>query len=231
MNSHQDTAEPVPFATQLAVFPFLAAVEGSMRKSGDVSGLRITIHRVMSREGVGYLQQICGYITEDGVDWGKAGRTFPVNEGIMGAAYETGHIWRTRRFPDSGVLTPLMQADMNRTGDRHDPKKVGISYLAIPFLGPEREAILILYAECMQLNFFADDELIRNVVAMCKGFCKLFDWFQQAQPFHSLRNFPKPKGKPVRGTRTLYASIQEKIDIEPPRFSTLPSFNYEAVAA
>jgi len=45
--------EPVPPAWQLAVLPFLAAVDGYLREEGVVSGLRITVHRAMSREGQG----------------------------------------------------------------------------------------------------------------------------------------------------------------------------------
>jgi hypothetical protein len=60
--------EPVPPASQLTVLPFLAAVDGYLRDDGDVPGLRITVHRAMSREGKGYLQQVCAYLREDGGD-------------------------------------------------------------------------------------------------------------------------------------------------------------------
>ena len=53
--------EPVPPASQLAVLPFLAAVDGYLREDEDVPDLRITVHRAMSREGRGYLQQVCAY--------------------------------------------------------------------------------------------------------------------------------------------------------------------------
>ena len=56
--------EPVPPASQLAVLPFLAAVDGFLRKEAKQPGLRITLHRAMSREGEGYLQQVCGYIND-----------------------------------------------------------------------------------------------------------------------------------------------------------------------
>ena len=50
--------EPVPLVSQLAVLPFLSGVDGLLRENGEVAGLRITVHRVMSREGQGYLQQV-----------------------------------------------------------------------------------------------------------------------------------------------------------------------------
>jgi hypothetical protein len=66
---------------------------------------------------------------------------------------------------------------------------------------------------------------------MGRGFCKLFDWLQN-EPFLNLRNFPLQKGQPVEGQPTVYASVQEAVDnIEPPKFQSVPSFNYEAAAA
>src|SRR6516225_9267733 len=219
--------EPVPLVSQLAVLPFLAGVDGLLRESGEVPGLRITVHRVMSREGQGYLQQVCAYITDSGADWrGKVGRTFPVTEGIMGAAYEFGRVWRTKSFPTREALILVMHENMKRVGDTRDPNTVAIAYLAIPMLGPQGEVVLILYADCNKLNFFVDDQLIKHVVAMCKGFCKLFDWLQHDLPFPNLRNLPLEKGKPAREKETLYLSIQEQVEkIDPPKFKAVPFFN------
>jgi hypothetical protein len=222
--------EPVPAATQLAALPFLAAVDGLLRSPSDVPGLRITAHRAMSREGEGYLQQMCGYLRSEGVDLRGAGRTFPVNEGIRGAAHGSGHVWRTRSYPDRGELLADLSSDLETAGDKRSPEEVAESYLAVPFLGPSSEVVMILYADCRQFNFFADDERVRHVVEMCKGFCRLFDWLQKF-PFSNLRNFPLQKGTPVTGAQTLYPRIQEAIALSPPRFVEVPSFNYEAAAA
>lgn len=231
-NEIYNNPEPVPSASQLAVLPFLAAIDGFLREDGDVPGLRTTIHRVMSREDQGYLQQVCAYVNIDGADWrGKVGRTFAVNHGIMGAAYDTKQIWRTKHFSSRESLLPVMQKDMRQTGDSADPDKVGISYLAIPFLGPDRQPVLILYADCKELNFFTDDNRIKHVTAMCKGFCRLFDWLQR-DPFPNVRNYPLQRGQPVKGQSTLYGNMQECLKmIEPPQFKAVPSFNYEAAVA
>src|SRR4029077_15368292 len=107
---------------------------------------------------------------------------------------------------------------------------VAAAYLAIPFLGLQKQVVMVLYAECNELNFFADDERIRRVVAMSKGFCKLFDGLQK-DPFLNLRNFPLQKGTPITGIGGLY-SVQETVpSITPPTFAEVPSFNYEAAAA
>ena len=70
--------EPVPPASQLAVLPFLAAVDGYLREDGEVPGLRITVHRAMSREGHGYLQQVCAYqVREAATGEGKSDDFLP----------------------------------------------------------------------------------------------------------------------------------------------------------
>jgi hypothetical protein len=227
--------EPVPTATQLAVLPFVAAVDGLLRGTHDVPNLRITVHRVMSREGEGYLQQMCGYVGAGGVDFESMGRVFRVSHGIMGAAFSSGLIWRTRYYDDPAKLVLDLSEDMKNVGDTRPLDAVATSYLAIPFLGLEhdgkRDTILILYADCKEFNFFAHDERVRQIVEMGGGFCRLFDSLQRS-PFPNLRNFPLHKGTPASAAPTLYPKVQEPLNAPPPpQFSEVPSFNYEAAAA
>lgn len=147
------------------MLPFLAAVDGYLREDGDVPGLRITVQRAMSRKGRGYLQQVCAYLREAGGDWrGKVGRFFAVDTGIIGAAYENGRVWRTKRFQDVDELNEALAKD------KILPEAVARSWLAVPFLGPQDQVVLILYADCLQLNFFADDARAKRIVAMSRGF-------------------------------------------------------------
>jgi hypothetical protein len=223
--------EPVPSASQLALLPFAAAIEGFLRNDSDIPGLRLTLHRTMSREGNGYLQQVCAYLGGKEPEWrGQVGRLFAVTFGIMGAAYDAQKIYRTKKYQSLEELHRNLQKSMQKTGDDRKLTEVGLSYLAIPFLGPQDQVVLILYAECKQLNFFADDDRVRNIAAMCQGVCRLFDWLQ-GQPMPNLRNFPLLKGRPVTEPPTVYSLIQEAVDISPPRFTLVPSFNYEAAAA
>src|SRR5262249_21125172 len=130
--------EPVPAASQLAVLPLVAAVDGFLRQEGDIPGLRITIHRTMSREGndylQGYLQQVCAYLGQDEPEWkGQVGRILPVDIGIIGAAFKNHLIWRTKHYPCFHELRPDLQKDI---GDQKRPEDVACSFLAVPFLGP-----------------------------------------------------------------------------------------------
>jgi len=231
-NPFNNNPEPVPAASQLAVMPFLAAVEGFLNIGRAVPGLRITIHRTVNREGQLYLQQICGYVQKDRLDWqGKVGRTFPVSRGIMGAAFKDHHVWRTKKIASLTTLRSLLAKDIKKTKADDDPEKVAVSFLAVPLLGPSDEPVLILYADCNELNFFADNARVANVVAMGRGFCGMFDWMQ-VNPMLNLRNFPNQPGKFGAGKPTVYASVQESLtELQPPRFKSVVSFNYEAAAA
>jgi hypothetical protein len=220
--------EPVPAASQFAIMPFLSAIEGLLDDRTNVPGLRVTMHRVMSREGDGFLQQACAYLPIKSPNWrSKVGRIFPVTEGIIGKAYKTSAVWRTPHFATEQAFKAELAAAKAEVGD--DPSKVGFSWLAIPFLGPSNEVVLILFAECEEFNFFADDARVQQIVGMCRGYCRLFDELQ-SDPYPNLRNFPLERGTPVIAKETVYR-FQEQLSIRPPKFNSIYSFNYEASVA
>lgn len=223
--------EPVPGVSQVAVLPFLAAVEGYLRGDLEVRGLRMTMHRVMSRLGSQYLQQAAPYVGADGVTgFEKAGRTFPVNEGIMGAAFENGKIWRTAHFSNLSALRAALQTSMNKVGDLRPISDVALSYLAIPLLSENGYPVLIFYADCKVLNFFSNDSRVKAVTRMCQGFCRVIDDLQRS-PVGQLKNFPLQEAEPYRGAPTVYPDLQEEFRGAPaPRFAHLQSFNFEAAA-
>lgn len=220
--------EPVPTISQLAVMPFLSAVDGFLRASGDIPRLRLTVHRVMSRADQGYLQQVCAYVGPDDPAWrSKVGRVFPVTQGIIGAAFEYNQIWRTKSYPDLQLLMSDLQKDALANNENFDPATAVTSFLAIPFLSPLDQAVLIFYADCAAFNFFADDTRVRHVRAMCAGFCRMFDWLQE-EPFPNIRNFPFQKKVFARDVKTVYPTIQEAWTAESvPRFAKVSSFNFE----
>jgi hypothetical protein len=215
--------EPVPPASQLAVLPFLAAVQGFLAAS-PVADLRLTIHRVMYREGQEFLQQVCPYLPLTESTKASGGRIFPVDTGIMGASYEHKKLFRTRHFETDQALQDALRNDV----DLKDAN-VKKSWIAIPFLGPDDQIVLILFADCNTLNFFADNDRVKQVVAMSNGFCRLHDYLQDS-PFTNLRNFPLQKGQPNREGRGAY-SVQQPVELDLPKFRNLTSFNYEAAAA
>jgi hypothetical protein len=220
--------EPVPEASQLAVLPFISAINGYLQSTSDVSKLRITMHRRMSRERKQYLQQMCAYLRGDEVDsTGKVGRIFHVNTGIIGAAFREKRIWRTKRYKKESTFLKDLRNDDETTGGEGDLSNVARSFLAIPFLGPKDDVVLVFYGDCYTFNFFADNKVIERVVAMSQGFCDLYDWLQRS-PFPNLRNFPFEPGTSVAKKKTLFETVQEPLKLEPPRFQRVSSFNYEA---
>src|SRR5690242_731958 len=189
--------EPVPAACQLAILPFLAAVEGVLRADAGKEKLRITMHRVMDREGDGYLLQACVYVgsSSDSFKQDRVGRMFTVDTGIMGIAFDTRKVYRTRRYPTLEDLKKDLSQDLIDVKSSLKLEQVPVSYLAIPFLASTGQAILILYVECDVLNFFAEEKRVMRLVQMCEGFTRLFDWLTEEQPFPTLRNFPFEIGK------------------------------------
>jgi hypothetical protein len=223
-------AEPVPAVSQLAVMPFLAAVEGFLSESADVTRLRLTVHRIMERSGHGYLQQVSAYLgPRNDPGWrSKIGRVFPVTQGIIGAAFRNSSVWRTKHYDSLGALHADLQADALANGEQIDLARAAVSFLAVPFLSPLNQAVLILYAECADFNYFADNTRVEQVHSMCVGFCRLVDWLQE-EPLPNIKNFPLVKGVPVTGQETVYQRLQEQWLQRPaPRFDKVTSFNFEA---
>jgi hypothetical protein len=218
-------AEPVPSASQLAVLPFLAGLEGALRSDNSRPNCRLTIHRVMYRGIEVYLQQICDYV---GSGSGGAGRIFPVTTGIIGAAFESATVFHTRSFESEDEARQTLINDMKQTKDTKLPAQVGISFIAVPFLGATGMPVLVLYGESVQLNLFSP-ERVRLLVDACQGFCRVFDRLSE-KGFNGLKNFPliEPESpKYMRDGRTVYP-MQIKSPLAPPQFERLFSFNFEA---
>lgn len=226
--------EPVPGASQFAVLPFLAAVEGYLRgrSSGMAHGggprdLRVVLHRVMSRNGQGYLQQASAYVGERTYDPTRAGRIYPVTDGIMGRAYKSRKVQRTRPFPSEADLLEALATDMAAQGDTTPMADVGKSYLAIPLLGPDGSPVAILFGDSKQYGLFADDSIIQDVVAMCHGFCRILDELA-TRPVSGIRNYPLEPGVPVEAQETVFATLQAEFETDAPRFTQVNSLNFEA---
>jgi len=185
----------------------------------------------MSREGDGYIQQICTYLGSLPYDQTPVGRIFPVDTGIMGRAFDRKLIQRTRRYGDINLLRADLEKDLHDIGNATPVAEMPVSYLAIPLLGPGDEVVLVLYAECNVLNFFADDPRVTLLAAMCGGLCQLFDWLNEQQPFPTLRNYPLEIGKLSRSAPTVFARLQEDASLAPPRFSSVTSLNFDASPA
>ncbi len=159
-----------------------------------------------------------------------AGRIYPVTEGIIGRANASKKVVRTRRYDDVESLMSALTQDMKSHDEQRSPSQVGLSYLAIPFLGTDEEAALILFADSKAFNLFADNETVVDVVSMCQGFCRTVDQIVSS-PLAGIRNYPLEPGAPVREAENVYPTIQEAIEeIAPPRFTKLKSFNFESTS-
>lgn len=224
-----DPAEPVPPATQLALLPFLAAIEGVIRESTDAAKpFRVTMHRLLWRHDKGYLQQACDYLGTHG-KLGGVGRIFPVDEALIGATFKERRVLRTKHYDDEQTLLADLARDMAATGDRRNVADVAKSYLTVPFLAAD-EPVLIFYGESDQVNFFADDNVVRSVVAMCQGLARLLDDLEErAVPM--IRNFPSPRRPDLSaGGSGRYPTIHEVLGWSAPQFERVSAVHYDVAS-
>jgi hypothetical protein len=204
--------EPVPYATQIVALPFVAGVEGLLNVDRKVSKLRVTLHRVVTREGQGYLQQACDYVgaSETGV-----GRLFKTDDRMIGVAYRTKAVWRTKRFDTVEQLR-----------DRIGPE-APLAYLVVPFISASDGVAAVLFAECDEFNFFADDLRVKAVVDICRGFCALVDRLG-VKPPPEIRNFPfSPAKSTPTGGGPAFDVHEELKPLAPPKFSSIESLNFD----
>lgn len=224
--------EPVPVATQLAVLPFLAAVEGFLAPHSEGQRLRVTMHRVMAREKHRYIQQVSQYLGH-GFDKTNqdAGRLFPEGTGLMGKAVKDQQVFRTRHYEAIETLHKDLEIDLKTTGSKKTVDESAVSFLAVPFVGSDEDTVLVLYVDTLTFNFFADNKRVQAVLDMCNGFCRAFDWVTEDEPLQNLRNFFTPEKEFKPGEATAFENLQEKFGVDVPKFKALKSFNFETVAA
>lgn len=237
--------ERVPEATQLLTLPFLSAMAGLLERRAKNGGYRVTLHRTMCRDGSIYLQQVTDYFSSDSTKRVGSSRIFPVDRGIIGAAFRNRKLHRTAAFKNLESLEKALQADLRDENDPRDYKTVPYSYFAMPFLGrtegeqsiqesveKARFPLVILYAECFRENIFADDDLAGILCAMCNQYAETLDKLANVT-LERIRNFSFPINDSVEVKskdapfRRLNSRPDEKFS--PPFFERLRSFNFEFV--
>lgn len=218
-------SEPVSELSQLLGLSFLAPIVGFIESQKPISGFRLTFHRSVARAGKGYLQQVCRYAGAPQVDGGE-GRFFKTDSGIIGQAFSSKRIWRTRHSADLKIFETQLLKAMKNAGDDRTLDKVGRSWLAIPFVADKAPA-LIFFAESNDWNFFSSDAIVKPIISMTYGICDLIENLE-ANPLGRTRNFQVPPAEPEFGGLQPYEGIHEVHPCVPPKFSSVYSFNFEA---
>lgn len=218
--------EPVPPLSQLAALPFVSAVAGYLVSTVGCGSVRVTLHRVMSRDQEIYLQQVCSYAGAE-LNHAKAGRLFIMDEGVIGAAFRQAAIVRTRHYEDDAGWWADYRADRLGVGDERAEPSEPISYLAVPFLDADGGVVCVLYAEAGGLNrFVGKDGHLDALLGMSIGYGRMLDHLSE-HPLPRVRNYPLPAGRPVGGPPTLYVRLQETVqDRKSPGLVRLTSFNF-----
>lgn len=224
-NSYENP-EPVPPVSQLYALPFVAGIWGYLEKALEYERCRVTLHRVMNRDGKVYLQQVCSY-AEAQLDHSKAGRLFKVREGIIGKAFSERLIFRTKQLNNDEEWWVAYEQDRKDIGETAQALKSVVSWLAIPLLSNDtNQPVCILYAEAGGLNAFSDATRLKTIAGMCYGYCGVLDGLV-GNRLPRFRNYPLPAGVPVEGVVTGYPRLQEAVqDPQPPKLYALESFNF-----
>jgi hypothetical protein len=246
LNTKKEQYERVPEATQLLVLPFLAAVSGLLDNRASGAGYRVTLHRTMCRGDQIYLQQVVNYFSSDAGKIRGSGRIFPVDTGIIGAAFQSRKLHRTSKFKSDEALVEALKADLQSTNDSTILDDVAYSYFALPFLEAagrdeqqdadgDRFPIIILFAECFRQNIFSDDALAAELCVMCTHYAATLDRLADS-PLERVRNFPFSinEGKTVLANGRPFPKLNGIPDSDdkykPPLLKVLKSLNFDFVA-
>ena len=226
IKQHDVGREPVPEISRLLALGFLSGLTGALQAS-NTAKLRCTLHRVMSRGTETYLQQLCPYLPKIRFNESDAGRIFGVDEGIMGEAYKTGSIWRTKRHSTPESFNKALLAAKKANGE--SPLLTGEqSWLAVPFLGKSGDPVLILFAESKEFNYFSNDTVVLGIINACNGFAELLNILDASESGNA-RNYPLSKGEGVTKGRTAYIDIHENFEgHQIPTSLNFDSFNFES---
>lgn len=225
MSSKPNHPEPVPELSQLVGLTFLSGVAGFLRDV-DAGQFRLTLHRTVVRNDATYFQQLTPYFTEAGTAPGE-GRLFPLDDRLLGRSVAKRKIVRTAFVEDPEEFERRLLESMQERGDvRPLSEMKARSWLAIPFLS-STAAPLVLFAESSTHNFFASDETVLKMRAMCDGFNRLLDSLAQ-HPFQSVKNFEIQGAPPTSGGTPDYGKVHEEFAASAPTLQHVRTFNFEA---
>lgn len=228
--SKQQMHEPLSAATQFAAMPFAGAVAGWLKEAHAATSLRVVLHRTILRHGKVFLQQTSPYLGDVSFDPLSAGRVLRVNEGILGHAFTHKKVARTRYYADEEELLQELESDMRSKGDDRAVVDVAKAYIAIPITTSSDNVAVVLFADARTPNLFADDKVVQQLVGMCRGFCAAMDMIVDHGP-ERIRNVAFQNGEPaIAGRDTVYAHIQELVEIPVPQFQKLNTFNFEILS-
>jgi len=133
---------------------------------------------------------------------------------------------RTRKYPTKQDLLDDLAKEPGATAPVVAGKSP-LSWLAIPFLSPEREPVLVLFADSPEFNFFVESGRTEAIVRMCWGYCRLIDYLD-ANPFPTLRNFAFEPAPETTGGAGVFGVQEPVSELAVPRFERVRSFNFEA---
>ncbi len=170
--------EYLPSPTEAIATAFCSAVNGLVASTTESSArLRVTLHRTLYFGDEVVLQQCCDYpglvVSPESR---RAGRTFPVHNGTIGAAFVLDRVVRSKKDATKAALRADMKAMSLDEASQTMSSRVA-SIAAIPLLGrahprfgPAGNVVGVVYLDSYDENVFVDDEILGQVIRMCSSF-------------------------------------------------------------
>lgn len=244
--------EYLPSPTESIAAAFCATVAGFLESHHQGSRLRVTLHRTLVTAHETVLQQCCQY-QGTGIDRSDtAGRTFPISNATIGAAYTTHRIVRSKSDVAHDELDKEMERRNLNVASRSMRNDV-VSVAAIPFLHDHsldedaglngrdgdrldrKTVVAVLYLDSDQGGFFGDDALWKGLIAMCSAFVETISR-QRPTVAGRIANTAfwtgRPGAVPAAGTAAPVSdrastALVEVGELEPPCAPRLGYFNYD----
>lgn len=187
----RDSIEFVAPLTLSHASQFIATLSEIVQRSRTKPEFRVTLHRCVKIRGEEMLQQISPYYGTRLK--GVPRRVFPLKNGMIGLAAQTGSIWcASARDPhelvEDQALLSIPRSDPKKDGTHPNKMRDDISsILAIPFIskGSEPRSSIVLYMDSNDPRMF-DSKLLKTILQACRGFCALIDRMADHQTGDSL---------------------------------------------
>lgn len=139
-------------------------------KGSNPEQLRLTMHRVVIKEGQNDptgLEQMLPYIGGKG---GGAGRVFPINPGIIGHVARSGEVRVASRVGEdhAAFIKELVSQWFYTESEARKLTSDRKAWLAVPILGKEKTVLVVIYFDSDVRDAF-DDAAIELVLNGCTG--------------------------------------------------------------
>jgi hypothetical protein len=220
--------EYLPDATELMAGAFCSSIAALISGVSTEKLFRVTLHRIIEAGGTPLLQQACEYFGTR-TKLGDKGRTFGLDQGIIGLAYNRRLVCRTRPQPHPGTVIDLRGDVAKLKVGRHAQKMAPEvrALLAVPIIAQDK-VCMVLFVDSEAAGIF-QDSLLAQILSVARHFSA----FVSSTNVKGIRNFSfSTHGHRQRSFRRIRLKVIEILNdsrFRPPTIDRPFDFNFEVV--